>query len=285
MKRTVALGITALTIAAACGPLTAQAAGKTGSLTRKTVKVTSQSTKKQSGKNNSFCQDKTDARNQKNFLQNCTLDELKEQLESAGWKGVKLKWGTVIWNGNCPILPDNGGNGDNNNGGDEDNGNGGSTEKPDETPDNGGNNNGNNGSGGNGNGSEDTDQETEASFARQVVALVNAERAKEGLKALTIDKTIEKAALVRAKEIQSNFSHTRPNGTSFTTALKEAGVSYRMSGENIAWGQKTPEAVVTAWMNSPSHRANIMKKSFTKIGVGHLQKSNGVSYWVQLFTN
>lgn len=125
----------------------------------------------------------------------------------------------------------------------------------------------------------------ESSFAARVIELVNEERAREGLKPLTYDAAIEQAALVRAKEIQTSFSHTRPNGTSFVTAMKEAGVSYRRAGENIAWGQKTPEQVVGVWMNSPSHRANIMNANYGRIGVGHLTNAGGTSYWVQLFAD
>lgn len=134
-------------------------------------------------------------------------------------------------------------------------------------------------------GSTATTSKSTSAYAKQVVALVNKERAKAGLSALTIDAKAEKAALVRAKEIQSSFSHTRPNGTMFATALKEAGVNYNTAGENIAWGQKTPQEVVTAWMNSPGHRANILNKNFKHIGVGNLKNSSGAEYWVQLFTN
>lgn len=121
------------------------------------------------------------------------------------------------------------------------------------------------------------------SFVEQVVNLVNVERAKEGLAPLFVDKNVQTAAQVRAVEIKTSFSHTRPNGSNFSTALKEQGVSYRRSGENIAWGQRTPEEVVKAWMNSAGHRANIMNKNFTKIGVGHYQDAKGVNYWSQLF--
>lgn len=125
---------------------------------------------------------------------------------------------------------------------------------------------------------------TSKSYAQQVVDLVNVERAKEGLAALTIDENVAKAATVRAKEIQTKFEHVRPDGTGFVTALKEQGVSYRGAGENIAWGQKTPQEVVTGWMNSPGHRANIMNKNYVHIGVGNLQNSAGTQYWVQIFT-
>lgn len=129
-------------------------------------------------------------------------------------------------------------------------------------------------------GTEDENQ----SFAMQVINLVNQEREKEGLPALTYDAEIEKAALVRAKETEESFSHTRPDGRQFSTALTEAGVTFRGAGENIAYGQKTPEQVMQGWMNSPGHRANIMNKNYTKIGVGYYQNANGVNYWTQLFT-
>lgn len=128
-----------------------------------------------------------------------------------------------------------------------------------------------------------TDTENQ-SFAMRVIELVNQERAKEGLPALVYDAGIEKAALVRAKETEKSFSHTRPDGKSFSTALTEAGVTFRGAGENIAYGQRTPEQVMEGWMNSPGHRANIMNKDYKKIGVGYYQNANGVNYWTQLFT-
>lgn len=130
---------------------------------------------------------------------------------------------------------------------------------------------------------EDTTTDEHA-FIKEVVDLVNAERAKEGLAPLTIDLKVQAAAMVRAKECEQRFSHTRPNGTSFATALKEQGVSYRSSGENIAWGQRSPEEVIKAWMNSSGHRANIMNPNFTTIGVGYYENANGTDYWCQLFT-
>ncbi|MEG1992568.1 MAG: CAP domain-containing protein [Acetivibrio sp.] len=125
---------------------------------------------------------------------------------------------------------------------------------------------------------------TTASLGEQVINLVNMEREKEGLLPLSMDYKVTEASNVRAVEIQSNFSHTRPDGTNFTTALKETGVSYAGAGENIAWGQKTPKEVVEGWMNSPGHRANIMNPQFSRIGVGHSKTGNGTPYWVQLFT-
>ena len=96
---------------------------------------------------------------------------------------------------------------------------------------------------------------------------------------------VTKAAQVRAVEGQTLLSLTRPNGTSFATALKEAGVSYRGAGENIAWGQKTPEQVMQGWMNSAGHRANILNARYTTIGVGYYRNASGVNYRTQLFTS
>lgn len=123
----------------------------------------------------------------------------------------------------------------------------------------------------------------ELTYAEQVVKLVNEERAKQGLSALSIKEDVRAAAQVRAVEIQTSFSHTRPDGSKFSTALTQQNVSFRGAGENIAWGQKSPEEVMTAWMNSDGHRANILNKNFTSMGVGYAEK-NGLKYWTQLFT-
>lgn len=142
------------------------------------------------------------------------------------------------------------------------------TETPDnETPDN-----------------ETSEDSTSHAYIKQVVNLVNTERAKEGLSPLTIDTKVQAAAQVRAVECEQSFSHTRPNGSSFATALKEQNVSYKSAGENIAWGQRSPEEVVNAWMNSSGHRANIMNPNFTTIGVGYYRNARGTNYWCQLFT-
>jgi len=121
-----------------------------------------------------------------------------------------------------------------------------------------------------------------SAYAQEVVRLVNVERAKYGLSALTVNTKASQAAQVRAAEQARSFSHTRPNGTSCFTALREAGVSYRSAGENIAYGQRTPQAVVSAWMNSSSHRANILGRQFTQIGVGYTT-IGGTAYWAQFF--
>lgn len=126
------------------------------------------------------------------------------------------------------------------------------------------------------------DGESNSSFVSQVVSLVNEERAKAGLSALTVDSRAAAAAEVRAREIVTSFSHTRPDGSSFSTALTQSGASFRGAGENIAYGQRTPQEVMNGWMNSQGHRANILNADFTSIGVGYYE-SAGVGYWTQLF--
>ena len=126
--------------------------------------------------------------------------------------------------------------------------------------------------------------ENDNAFIQQVVNLVNQERAKAGLSPVKADVSVQAAAQIRAKEIETSFSHTRPDGSSFSTALTQQGVTYRGSGENIAWGQKTPEQVMNGWMNSDGHRANILNKNYTTIGVGLYQNASGTNYWTQLFT-
>ncbi len=123
-----------------------------------------------------------------------------------------------------------------------------------------------------------------SNYANQVLQLVNQERVKAGLSTFTTNSTLTAAANKRAQETVQSFSHTRPNGSSFSSALKEFGVPFNAAGENIAYGQRTPQEVVTGWMNSPGHRANILNASFHKIGIGVYQ-TGGTIYWSQLFTN
>lgn len=160
--------------------------------------------------------------------------------------------------------------------------------KPGSSSNNNGNNSNNSGNGSNnsGNGSNSTGGTSTgtSSAAQAVLAEVNAARAQNGLSALTLDANMNRAAAVRAAELAQSFSHTRPNGSRGLTALNEAGVSYRMAGENIASGQQTAQAVVSAWMNSSGHRANILSASFGRMGVGQAT-IGGRTYWVQLFAD
>lgn len=117
-------------------------------------------------------------------------------------------------------------------------------------------------------------------YANQVLSLVNSERAKQGLNALSMDDTLVDGANIRAAECTVSFSHTRPNGTSCFTAFEWQNTC----GENIAYGQRTPQEVMNGWMNSQGHRENILKQGFKKIGIGCFVAQNGTIYWTQEFS-
>lgn len=131
--------------------------------------------------------------------------------------------------------------------------------------------------------STDNGNTSVSSYANAVLNLVNKYRKQNGLASVKLDSALSGAASTRAKEIISSFSHTRPNGSSCFTVLSENGISYNGAGENIAYGQSSPDEVMTAWMNSAGHRANILNASFTRLGVG-VYESGGTLYWAQLFT-
>lgn len=122
-------------------------------------------------------------------------------------------------------------------------------------------------------------------YAAQVLQLVNSERSSQGLSMLSTTTSLAAAANKRAEETVRLFSHTRPDGRSCFTVLEEYGISYQSAGENIAYGQKTPQEVVNAWMNSSGHRANILNAGYSHVGIGVYQADNGTIYWSQLFTN
>lgn len=120
------------------------------------------------------------------------------------------------------------------------------------------------------------------SYEQEVVRLVNQERAKNGLKELKQDWELSRVARIKSQDMRDNgyFSHTSPVYGSPFQMIKNFGISYKSAGENIAKGQKTPQAVVNAWMNSSGHRANILNSSFNTIGVGYVEKGK---YWTQMF--
>lgn len=124
-------------------------------------------------------------------------------------------------------------------------------------------------------------------YEQKVVELVNIERQKNGLSPLTLDSKISNVARTKSKDMATNnyFAHQSPTYGSAGNMLKNSGINWSAWGENIASGQRTPEAVVTAWMNSEGHRANILSSNFSKIGVGYAVNSNGTPYWTQMFTN
>ncbi len=124
---------------------------------------------------------------------------------------------------------------------------------------------------------------TEASFAQHVLTLTNQERTSRGLNALQHDSEAELAAKVHCEDMlgRNFFDHFTPEGWSPNDRLVMTGGSgFVASGENVAFGQPNPAAVVKAWMDSPGHRANILYPDFTHLGVG---VAEATPHWAQVF--
>ena len=121
-----------------------------------------------------------------------------------------------------------------------------------------------------------------SAYETEVVRLVNVERARYGLAALTADAELSRGARVKSQDMRDKgyFSHESPTYGSPFQMMKSFGISYRTAGENIAYGYATPEKVVQAWMNSEGHRANILNSSYTRLGVGYVADGH---YWTQWF--
>lgn len=121
-----------------------------------------------------------------------------------------------------------------------------------------------------------------SSFEREVVKYTNIERVKNGLPELQIDNKLSEVAWYKSKDMQTldYFDHTSPTYGSPFDMMSQFGVSFTAAGENIAYGYPTPEALVQAWMDSPSHRENILNSIFTHIGVGHVESGH---YATQMF--
>lgn len=115
-------------------------------------------------------------------------------------------------------------------------------------------------------------------MASEVLRFTNIERAKEGAQPLKYNKTLQDAAMIRAKEIYVKFSHERPNGTSYKTILG------CVNGENIAMGYGDAESVVEGWMNSSGHKVTMLDNRYQYLGVGFYESDNGNYYWVQDFS-
>ena len=119
-------------------------------------------------------------------------------------------------------------------------------------------------------------------FPQEVLRLVNKERNKVGLPPLKFANDLAASAYVRATELPTKFSHTRPNGSKCFTAMPQRG---HILGENLAGGQTSPQQVVQAWMDSETHRENILNPKYLELGVVYYYQpqSKYKHYWVQHF--
>ncbi|PYG90320.1 spore coat assembly protein SafA/uncharacterized YkwD family protein [Ruminiclostridium sufflavum DSM 19573] len=129
------------------------------------------------------------------------------------------------------------------------------------------------------------DQSSVKTMEAEVMRLVNVERSKKGLQALKADWQISRVARYKSQDMinKKYFSHTSPTYGSPFKMLESFGIRFSSAGENIAYGQKTPAAVMKSWMGSAGHKANILSPSYTHIGVGLAKNSNGLCYWTQMF--
>ena len=117
-------------------------------------------------------------------------------------------------------------------------------------------------------------------FEWSVFELTNIERTKQGVAPLRWDDRLGSAARAHSEDMSKNnfMNHTGSDGSDPGQRIKRAGFEYSTWGENVAFGQQTPEEVVAAWMGSPGHRSNILNSSYTHLGVGFLNNR-----WTQKF--
>jgi len=119
-----------------------------------------------------------------------------------------------------------------------------------------------------------------------ILELVNQYRQQAGLNTLKYSSKLQKAADIRAREIVTLFDHTRPNGVNCSTAVTDDGISFSAFGENIFMcsgvSNVTSKLIFDAWIDSPSHRENILREGFTDMCIG-IYSVGGSTYAVQLF--
>ena len=125
----------------------------------------------------------------------------------------------------------------------------------------------------------------DAAFAGRVRDLINAERARIGLGPLAVEPRLTASATAYAQVLSSTgrLSHVGPDGSTLVTRAEAAGFPFTVQeGEVLAWGNQgwTPEGVVRAWLNSPTHREEILSPIFTRAGIGcYFTPANGVTVY------
>ena len=119
---------------------------------------------------------------------------------------------------------------------------------------------------------------------QEVFNLINQQRADTGLSSLKIDSEVQRVAKIKAQDMVTNnyFSHTSPTYGSPFDMLNSFKISYKSAGENIA-GNSSNQAAVTAWMNSPGHKANILNSSYNYTGIGVVSSPTYGKIYVQMF--
>lgn len=124
--------------------------------------------------------------------------------------------------------------------------------------------------------------------ASEIIALTNQKRAADGLVELIYNPLLARAAQAKAEDMFSNnyWAHNSPTGITPWSFITAAGYKYVFAGENLARDFNNPRSAVEAWMDSPSHRSNLLDKNFREIGVavssGKLTGREGILV-VQMF--
>ncbi len=123
-----------------------------------------------------------------------------------------------------------------------------------------------------------------ASVNDEVVALVNEQRAANGLAALATNGLLLSAAEGHSADqaARNDMGHTGSDGSSAGDRITAAGYSWSAWGENVAAGYATAADVMNGWMNSPGHRDNILSSSVTEIGVAAVPAADGTPYWTMV---
>jgi uncharacterized protein YkwD len=124
-----------------------------------------------------------------------------------------------------------------------------------------------------------------APVQQQVLALVNENRRRGGCDRLSLDRRLIDAANEHAADMARRryFAHSSPDGDGAGDRVREAGYRWKRYGENIARGADSAYEVVDGWMNSPSHRENILDCRLHQMGVGLAVAGDDGPYWVQDF--
>ena len=113
-------------------------------------------------------------------------------------------------------------------------------------------------------------------FEARVLELVNIERERHSLHPLIWDDVVANVARAHSRDMATNnfMSHIGSDGSNASDRLHRAGVVYLMWAENISTGRRSAEAAMAAWMDSPNHRANILRDDITHLGVGFYQRDD-----------
>ncbi|HJX61603.1 MAG TPA: CAP domain-containing protein, partial [Dehalococcoidia bacterium] len=128
-----------------------------------------------------------------------------------------------------------------------------------------------------------------ATLEAAVVAGINAQRAAAGLPSLQLDPDLAMVARERSNDMAQRgyFGHVSPTGETISSLMQSHGVAYSWCGENIAYNNfgddQTVAVVLSAWMASPGHRDNVLRSTFSRVGVGVALGGSGVKYYTAVF--